>query len=537
MKKLAIYIFALSLIEIFAPLMGQDEKKRYLIQTSEPHLTERLPESLQVIHHFEISDRDSNWAAVSLNEASHQILKRDARVLKIEEDPVRYLISPVKSRSQMGNSPKSFHTESSGLDLKPEESKVDLWGLDAVNASGLERSDANSIKVCIIDSGYNPRHEALYDQPVTYSIAGGFGSPTAEDQCEHGTHVAGTIVARSQTNGMRGLVSEQKVPLHIVKYFGQDCRKIFASQLMQGVQECVDAGSKVVNMSLGGPSSSSIESDFYDQIFKKGTLLIAAAGNDGDSGLGYPASYRSVVSVAALDQNENLAEFSQKNDEVEISAPGVDIWSTVNTFQKVILSDENSFSWTHLSPMTGSSVGERTGVLVNGGRCLAAEEKWASKIVLCERGGATFFDKAKAVERAGGLAALIYNNEPGDFRGTMGESIESPLLVMSLSQKDGWELLDHHLGKPLELDYIFKKGVSGYASYDGTSMATPHVTGVATLLWNQNPDWSAQQIREALCRGAKPLQDENGKPLAHTGCGLVQANASLHWLRTIDLDD
>ena len=80
--------------------------------------------------------------------------------------------------------------------------------------------------------------------------------------------------------------------------------------------------------SLGGTYSSQAEQDFYNDIYNSGVLIVAAAGNDGDSGYQYPAAYPSVMSVAAVDESERRPTFSQCNDQVEIAAPGVDILST-----------------------------------------------------------------------------------------------------------------------------------------------------------------------------------------------------------------
>ena len=67
-----------------------------------------------------------------------------------------------------------------------------------------------------------------------------------------------------------------------------------------------------------------------DNAFNNGVLLVASAGNDGSSIYNYPASYDSVISVSAVDSSKNWATFSNKNDQVELSAPGVDVFSTTN---------------------------------------------------------------------------------------------------------------------------------------------------------------------------------------------------------------
>ena len=102
------------------------------------------------------------------------------------------------------------------------------------------------------------------------------------------------------------------------------------SGVMEAVQKCVENNSTVVSMSLGGGAPSDTWDDqFYGHYKNDDVLIIAAAGNYGNSALSYPASYKSVMSVAAVDSNENRASFSQYNDQLEIAGPGVDVTSTV----------------------------------------------------------------------------------------------------------------------------------------------------------------------------------------------------------------
>ena len=84
-------------------------------------------------------------------------------------------------------------------------------------------------------------------------------------------------------------------------------------------------------MSLGGPSSHTLAEaakSAYARGGRSGSLLVAAAGNDGDGTIEYPAGLDQVVSVAAIDARDGVAPFSNENADVELSAPGVDILST-----------------------------------------------------------------------------------------------------------------------------------------------------------------------------------------------------------------
>ena len=105
--------------------------------------------------------------------------------------------------------------------------------------------------------------------------------------------------------------------------------------------------------------------------------------------------------------------------------------------------------------------------------------------MLCQRGTNSFADKVSKVQASGGLGAVIYNNVPGGFAGTLNGTSTIP--GISISQEDGQAALALRWLPGLALANTAGVG-NGYESYDGTSMATPHVSGVAALVWSNRPD-------------------------------------------------
>ena len=95
-----------------------------------------------------------------------------------------------------------------------------------------------------------------------------------------------------------------------------------------GIQGCITAGAKIISMSIGGGSKSPIFRELYLEAYAKDVLVFAAAGNLGIMRDDFPASYGLVVSVGAVDQKGQRANFSNWSDQVEIMGPGVDIVST-----------------------------------------------------------------------------------------------------------------------------------------------------------------------------------------------------------------
>ncbi|MEZ4221464.1 MAG: S8 family peptidase [Polyangiaceae bacterium] len=181
-------------------------------------------------------------------------------------------------------------------------------------------------KVCVVDSGLEPHPDLPTDSS---GAADGGAGPFYVDGCGHGSHVAGTIAALDNDQGVVG-VSADGVSLHVVRVFADDCKWAYASGLILAVNECVKAGARVINLSLGGPDESLLERMAFDQLEADGVLTVAAAGNDGTTALHFPASYDSVLSVSAIDASKQVADFSQQNAKVELAAAGVGVLSTVH---------------------------------------------------------------------------------------------------------------------------------------------------------------------------------------------------------------
>jgi subtilisin family serine protease len=145
-------------------------------------------------------------------------------------------------------------------------------------------------------------------------------------------------------------------------------------------------------------------------------------------------------------------------------------------------------------------------------------------VVLCQRGTNSFADKVSKVQSSGGRGAVIYNNVSGGFAGTLNGASTIP--GISISLEDGQAALGF-LNQVSTLANTTGVG-NGYEYYDGTSMATPHVSGVAALVWSQNTARTNAQIRDALQKSAQDL-GAAGRDTSY-GFGLVQAKAAVDYL-------
>ena len=314
-------------------------------------------------------------------------------------------------------------------------------------------------------------------------------------------------------------VTPGTVDFHIVKIFDNDGLWVTnASNLTAAIYECRDNGANIINMSLGGGSSSRKEQRAFDSVYASGVLMIAAAGNDNVSDPHYPSSYSSVISVSAVDSDNQKADFSNYGANIELAAPGVSIWSTIPYIdESTVTVDGIVYAATH---MEFAPFGDASGELVDGGLCGTTGTGWTGKVVLCERGDFTFADKVLNVQESGGIAAIIYNNIPGSFGGTLGAEGDY-IVALGISQEDGQFLVGNKLGATADLYGQITKPASGYEAWGGTSMASPHVAGVAALIWSYDLSLTNVEVREAMADTALDLGDTDWDQ--YFGYGLVQA--------------
>jgi subtilisin family serine protease len=202
------------------------------------------------------------------------------------------------------------------------------WG---INQATFPQAWANvptegaGVKVAVLDSGVQATHPDLAGAVVPGSdrvVAGGDGT---NDQNGHGTHVAGILGARDQ--GVGGIGGAPRTTIMTVRVLDANGQGDI-SQLINGINFAVGNGAKVISMSLGGPNPSSSLQTTVAAAIASGVVMVAAAGNDGTCNAAYPAAYPGVISVAATGQGvDALAPFSQHGPDVDLAAPGTNIWS------------------------------------------------------------------------------------------------------------------------------------------------------------------------------------------------------------------
>ena len=210
-----------------------------------------------------------------------------------------------------------------------QESEIIDYGIKMVGAP-LEWHETmgEGIKVGIVDTGVCFRHPDLKNRIADAVCFTSENAGSIEDKNGHGTHVSGIVAAEKNGRGVVGVAPMSE--LYIAKAFGMDGKTNYNAiekSLLWMAEKKVD----VINMSFSSPETSHRYAELVKYIHSKGITMICAAGNEGSKGentMGYPANFRETIAVSAVDINKNIADFSSKGRAAEISAAGINIYST-----------------------------------------------------------------------------------------------------------------------------------------------------------------------------------------------------------------
>ncbi len=372
-----------------------------------------------------------------------------------------------------------------------------------------------------------------------------FDSNGSSFYTEHGTHVAGIIAAQGKNPyGIKGLAP--KIDLYayrVLGAYGSGPNSGIIAAIDKAVQEKMD----VINLSLGSTSNSATSSDAIaiNNAALAGVTAVVATGNSGSNRgtIGSPATAAFAISVG----NSTIPEKSMKGD--------------------VNVQVEGASSATYNLNLMGWKYGSDPGKILSGTYDVVAVPNYGvdkdfeglnvkGKVALISRGGnIPFVDKIAAAKKAGAIATIIHNNTgtapAGVFLGdsfafipafdmstTDGNALRTALQTkkatvtfsnITSSLTAGDDINSSSSRGPANPNFDLKPDVSApgtnimssvpayikdfpdakydeaYERFTGTSMATPHVAGVAALLKSQHPDWGPFDIKTAISNTAKQL--------------------------------
>ena len=190
---------------------------------------------------------------------------------------------------------------------------------------------SGDITIAVIDTGVSNSHP-----DITPKLVAGWNtlnnSTNADDSflISHGTHCAGIAAAASNNGvGVAGVSWGARImPVKVLTFIGSGVE----GDVADGVIWAADHGAHVASMSLGFPGSSAIVEDAVNYATDAGVLVVAATGNTAGAPISAPAKYPAVLAVGATDNRDQIASFTSTGPEMDVTAPGVDVYSTWDVF-------------------------------------------------------------------------------------------------------------------------------------------------------------------------------------------------------------
>lgn len=424
----------------------------------------------------------------------------------------------------------------------------------------------------IPNSSTYTRARAANDASETSPVERPAAAPEFNDRgsafyTSHGTHVAGTIAAiGANPYGIKGIAP--KVDLYAYRVLGAYGSGA-TSGIIAAIEESVKQEMDVINLSLGGGANSETDGGSFaiNNAMMAGTISVIATGNSGPNRgtMGTPSTARLGIAVGNTTNPE--AHFDSK---VNITAGDYQLSKTINLMGTTFGQDTATQLSGEYDVVAVPGLGKKTdyaGIDVTG------------KVALVARGEIAFVDKIEFAKEKGAIAVLIHNstsgsntpNASGTFLGdafefiptydlslTDGEAIREALkngqgkvtfADFNKTMTIGDDVNDSSSRGPSTPNFDIKPDVSApgtnimstipmykadfpAASYEeaftrktGTSMATPHIAGIAALVKQANPDWNAFDVKVALSNTAKILDTTKYDVMAQ-GAGRVQAYAA-----------
>jgi membrane-anchored mycosin MYCP len=213
------------------------------------------------------------------------------------------------------------------------------WAQQVLDYSSVwQFTEGAGVTVAVIDSGVDANSKFGDRVSVGNTFANASSGPAWGDCAGHGTEVAGIIAAAPGSgNAFEGVAPQAKILS--IKVSNSENQAISSATLASAIVEAVRAGAKVINVSIDTPGDDPALRNAVYYALANNVVVVAAVGNDvqktnsdgtatTQTGPFYPADYQGVLSVGAVDNDGNLAPFSDIKTNVSVTAPGMNVTST-----------------------------------------------------------------------------------------------------------------------------------------------------------------------------------------------------------------
>lgn len=285
-----------------------------VVQTKETHLKARVDRILnnQGFRNYKKINNKIFVVPLKDNVAAQVEELKNTRLFSIIE--LNYKLSLDKKNNIKIN---DYYLGASDRNLKNQ------YYLEAIKASDIFKTDSiKEVKIAVLDSGINASHPDLLGK-----VEGREGHEYEDltDDIGHGTEVAGIIAANTNNKGIVGIAGNSKLlSIRVTDTSGL----ADVSTIVAALDAAYNNGAKIIQLSLSTAQQSKILENAIHEAQNKGLLIIAAGGNSGTNEPRYPAAFDGVIGVGAVDENNEVEEYSTQGEHIDITAPGTNIYTT-----------------------------------------------------------------------------------------------------------------------------------------------------------------------------------------------------------------
>lgn len=426
-------------------------------------------------------------------------------------------------------------------------------------------TDCSAVKIAVIDTGVNYNHVdligSMWNGGVTYPNHGYDFIRTSNDPMDlngHGTHVAGIIGGTgANTNGITGVCWKSNImALRALDATGSGT----TSDIVLAINFAVANSAKVISMSLGQKNSDASMNTALTNASNAGIAIIVAAGNDGanNDSVSTPtfpcnSTVPNLVCVAALDQKYALATFSNYGaSSVDIGAPGTNIQSAFAGSTTTLTDSFNTAgtlnwtvsggAWTYGTRTLSDGTSTYTmDMLLNPSNWNGTSTKYANNLDARIYKTFNLAGVDAAVLNIGAFVDVAVNDHMKVYTHTAAGDPITPGIMIADYTNDSTAGTSAYLNFNLDfchvatcsLGFQFTSSAAAATTYgaalygfniktltlntnsykieNGTSMATPFVSGMAAMLFAYNPNYTAEEVVAALKNGGVTTTALSGK--------------------------
>ncbi len=287
---------------------NRKRKKKYLIVADDKKVSSELMSKIDTIENQEVVQDDKIIAVTELTAGEAKQMKKRKGILHVEKDGT---VSASTSETKTDQQNQYDENE---------------WNVQAVKADEVnieKKKGQRNVRVAVIDSGMDVTPELNVVERVNLVPEDKGTDVMFEDVTQHGTSVAGIIASQG---GDRITGINPNVDLYSVKVL-DNTNNAPISRVIEGIYWAIEKEVDIINMSFGTYENSEALKQAVNAANEAGILMIAAAGNNEEKGVQYPAAYDEVVAVGSVNNKEEHSKNSAIGDEVELVAPGEQVKS------------------------------------------------------------------------------------------------------------------------------------------------------------------------------------------------------------------